>query len=509
MQLRLLAFLLTVSATHYFLHSITLALLAGAFVGIFCVGSWQISSHSAGVRAAMPGYKAFPVLGSLLGMPSLLFNNKSHEGWLAMRQALGPSCYFTLPYTEDLFILVSQPEDVRTVMMVENSKSSKGPGYKHGLGDWMGMSVLIADYAPWKVRRQLLNPFFHFDSVKSLNSTIQAKIESYIRMVQGRIAANGGSPTNIDVGGDLRALALDVIGLAGFGHSFNSLENGSADIYIPALETCLAYDEKAGYGVPTILYPDLYQRYKKAKALLRGMAMDIIVKRRAAGVADGEKDILASMIRSNSLTNEEMVDECLTFLFAGSDTTANMLATLLNFLSKKENHPTQERIAAELKEKLPANPTSDDYKQLPYLNSVIKEALRLWPSAPAVCRHIDEPFVLPSSGAVPPIGSYVVVSPWVTHREKNIWGADADEFDPERFMPDRPPPPQNAYLPFMLGARNCIGQSLATMEAQAVLSTLLSQFKFTHAADKPEPELLTHTTLFSPTGFWVKVSPRP
>lgn len=187
------------------------------------------------------------------------------------------------------------------------------------------------------------------------------------------------------------------------------------------------------------------------------------------------------------------------FIFAGHDTTSSAICYAIYLLQK---HPEAlARIRAEHDEVLGSpDSTADTIKadphivnKLHYTTAVIKEALRLFPAGSGL-RKPDETnsnFIIrdPKSGetlpTVPEMLLWVVH--WGMHRDSSIWGPDAAEFNPSRFMPENAASlPEAGYRPFEKGIRNCIGQDLAMLEARIVLALVARRFDFTTAFDALE-----------------------
>jgi cytochrome P450 len=182
-----------------------------------------------------------------------------------------------------------------------------------------------------------------------------------------------------------------------------------------------------------------------------------------------------------SASTSEIVDQLKTFFFAGHDTTASALSWSYYFLS---HHPAELlRLRQELDEVFGINTTPsevakkfvDDPKlhtKLDFTLAVIKESLRLEPPA-APLREVPPNYHFKtSSGATfaPPEGTMIYLSAWMLHRSTDVWGDDAGEFKPERFMPGKPLP--WGYIPFSKRPRDCIGSSLAYLEVRTQSSRL-------------------------------------
>jgi len=200
--------------------------------------------------------------------------------------------------------------------------------------------------------------------------------------------------------------------------------------------------------------------------------------------------------------------QIITFLIAGHETTSGLLSFALYFLL---NNPqvlakAYEEIDRVLGDDLSEPPTNTQVNHLRYVSQVLKEALRLWPTAPAFNRHPYESTVLGGKYQIDKQNALTVLTPML-HRDPTIWGDDVEAFDPERFTPEAEQGrPANAYKPFGTGQRACIGRQFAMLEATLVLGMVLQRFEL---VDHTNYELKIKQTLtIKPDGFRIKVRPR-
>ncbi|KAJ7514105.1 hypothetical protein O6H91_23G027900 [Diphasiastrum complanatum] len=174
---------------------------------------------------------------------------------------------------------------------------------------------------------------------------------------------------------------------------------------------------------------------------------------------------------------QDVVDECKTFFFAGHQTTASTLAWTTMLLAL---HPHwQEKVRAEVINVCGSrNPSSDMLNQLKLVGMVLNEALRLYPAAPLVRRCTDRDMKL--GKLVIPKGTVLHLLMIVMMHNKQLWGEDADDFNPGRFSEGIAKASRHplAFMPFSIDPRNCIGQVLALVEAKVVLCKLLQRFSF-------------------------------
>ncbi|KAL6446197.1 hypothetical protein ACFW04_001078 [Cataglyphis niger] len=176
------------------------------------------------------------------------------------------------------------------------------------------------------------------------------------------------------------------------------------------------------------------------------------------------------------LTEDELRAQVDTFMFEGHDTTAVAITWTLFLLGNNFEH--QEKVHEELEEvfkdlKTPAS--LKELSQLKYLDRIIKETLRLFPSVPMITRKLTKDIKM--DGYTLPKGVTVILAINLLHKNPEVW-SDPNKFDPDRFLPDnskyRNP---YAYVPFSAGPRNCIGQRFALLEEKTILTAILRKWR--------------------------------
>ncbi|KAG5729856.1 hypothetical protein E4T56_gene13850 [Termitomyces sp. T112] len=226
------------------------------------------------------------------------------------------------------------------------------------------------------------------------------------------------------------------------------------------------------------------------------------------GSLNNGDDLLSALDRANHshsakhrLSNEETIAQINMILFAGHDTVSTTLAMLLNDLA---NHPTvQERLRKEVSTKQveiggdDVTFTQEDYDNMPYLNAVLKETMRLNPVLGQIARSnraddvlpLTEPIDTPDGRTLTEIavskGTWVVIDIASSNRRKDVWGEDSESFDPERWLKSEQSlpltkTPGNVYgnlMNFMAGNRTCPGWRIAVLELQAFICDIIQGFR--------------------------------
>jgi cytochrome P450 len=188
-----------------------------------------------------------------------------------------------------------------------------------------------------------------------------------------------------------------------------------------------------------------------------------------------------------ALSEQEVFDQCILSFQAGHETTATALCWWADLMAR--NPQAQARAVDELDAVLAGQaPAIDAPQALPWLSATLKEAMRLYPPAGALLsRRLTREVML--GGVRLPARTIVRITPWVLHRDPRWW-PDATSFAPERFLPDAPPPPRGAYLPFGVGPRVCLGQHFATLEMTLIAARLLQRFRLSPCTtEPPRPKL--------------------
>jgi len=208
--------------------------------------------------------------------------------------------------------------------------------------------------------------------------------------------------------------------------------------------------------------------------------------------ADHHFDILSLLIKSSSFADDAMVDQMLTFLAAGHETTSSAFTWLVYLLA---THPdAQRRTRDEVRAALPDNPSSDSniniaqaVESLPYLNGVISETLRLYPTVPNTLRIAVRDSNI--TGRPVPKGTEIVISAWAINRSPKLWGQEALVFNPERWIDvdgqgNRRPnynggaDSNYSQLTFLHGPRSCIGQNFARAELRCLAVAFVRAFEW-------------------------------
>lgn len=201
--------------------------------------------------------------------------------------------------------------------------------------------------------------------------------------------------------------------------------------------------------------------------------------------------------QGQSLSFNDIQEEVDTFMFEGHDTTAAAMTWAVYLLGRHQE--IQEKVYEEINQVFNGDKnrpvTMVDLRRLVYLEMVIKEALRLYPSVPIIGRVTSEDCEI--DGFIVPEGTQVVVFVYTMQRNQNIW-SEPEKFDPERFNTENSSKRHPyAFIPFSAGPRNCIGQKFALQEEKVTLVHLIRHFKVI-SYDSPEDLLKSGDIILRP-----------
>ncbi|KAJ3548683.1 hypothetical protein NMY22_g1169 [Coprinellus aureogranulatus] len=441
------------------------------------------------------------------------------------------------------------------ILVKELYTFEESPGFTIGADVSLGRGLLATSGAMHRRQRKMLNPVFsisHMREMIPIFYDVAEKVgDTFCNMLH-----NG--PREIDVTHWMARLALELIGQSGMGYSFDSLTEEAEEhpyckavkMYIPVTNQMMT---SRFYLLPWIHKLNLPPRFlrwlvdvvpwKNLHAIrdivnvMHNTALGIVEsKKRAIELGDDDslarqvgrgKDVMSILIKENmeaddadKLPDEEVVGQvkCVqlnlvgqslmifsTLTFAATDSTSSALSRILHVLCERQD--MQQALRHEIREAQKENGkrlSYDTISQLPLLDAVCRETLRLYPPVSIVLRETIADAVLPFSKPVigvdgkemtevlVPKGTMVFPGILASNRNPDIWGPTANEWMPERWLEGLPDSVSSAKVPgiyshlmtFLGGGRACIGFKFSQLEMKVVLCVLLDSFKFEVPPDK-------------------------
>jgi len=323
-----------------------------------------------------------------------------------------------------------------------------------------------------------------------------------------------GADSVIEVTEDMTRMTLDTIALCAFDYRFNSFYQREMHPFIGAMVDALA-EAGARTRRPELASKMLLRTkraYEDDLALMREIADALIAERKRDPDAAQKKDLLGLMLQGRDpVTGEGLSDEnirfqLVTFLIAGHETTSGLLSFATYFLVKNPRvlQKARAEVEAVFGDELPR---VEQIGKLRYIEQVLMETLRLWPTAPAFQLKARDDTVIGGRYAITRRDTITVLIP-VLHRDTSVWGDDVEEFRPERFESESfAKMPPNSWKPFGNGQRACIGRPFAMQEAVLLVAMILQRFDLIE--DDPSYQLQVAETLtLKPHGFRIRVKRR-
>ncbi|MBI1384806.1 MAG: cytochrome P450 [Rhizobiales bacterium] len=371
---------------------------------------------------------------------------------------------------------VTGPEAVEPLLMSRDGRFPKGKLQNAVLGPMMGEAMIASEGEKWRRQRQAAAPLFrHEELLRYVPVMARAAGDT----IAGWRAAAGSGPASRAIDRDMMRAAFAVISATmlarGADNVLAAIEQGHGD-YFGRVNWWVLY---CMLGLPHALPRPGGTAMRAHERRTRAAVRELVLQR----LADNEPadDLLARLVRvrdpetDTQMPIEQVVENILAFLIAGFDTTALSLTWALYLLARSP--AWAERIAAEVESVAGESPI--EARHLPSLivtEQVLKETMRLYPTAPIIVRDVREDVTL--AGTRIPAGTIAIVPIYAIHRHRRFW-RDPDAFDPGRFAPDAAGAPgRYNYLPFGAGPRICIGAAFTMIETKVLLANFVRAARF-------------------------------
>ncbi|KAF8908659.1 cytochrome P450 [Gymnopilus junonius] len=407
-----------------------------------------------------------------------------------------------------------------TSAFIVHNKACFGPGLLGALGE------------QHRKQRKMLNPVF---SMAHLRNMIPTFYDVTYKLKNTLVKKVMNGPQEIDMLHWMSRTALELVGQSGLGYSFDTLTEDAvlhpyslsvkrfAPVsfhFIWARNYLLPFLSKFGSPkfqrrmIDLLPWKELHD-FRDIIDVLHNTAVEIIESKKKA-LAEGDdavmrqvgqgKDIISILLRANmqaseadSLSEEELLGQVSTLTFAATDTTSSALSRILFILSKHQD--AQEKLRREIQESRKeqnGDLTYDQLVNLPYLDAVCRETLRLYAPVSTMSRTTRQDIILPLSKPITgldgremhdifvPNNTNIIIGILASNRNPDIWGPDSLEWKPERWLEPLPKKVDEAHIPgvyshlmtFLGGGRACIGFKFSQLEMKVVLSLLVESFRF-------------------------------
>ncbi|KAH9905666.1 cytochrome P450 [Xylariomycetidae sp. FL2044] len=446
----------------------------------------------------IPGPRPLPILGNILDLDL----GSTIPSFLDLADVYEPIYKLHLAGTDRIFItgheLINE--------MCSRSDLVKVPvGVVRSQKDLVPEGLFIADYGreSWELAHRTLVPSFGPLSIQNMFPEMHDMISQLVLKW-----ARFGDDVPINVTADFTHLTLDTIALCAMGIRFNSFYQDKPHEFVEALMATLveSQDRSVRPKWLTALMWRANRSWDENVKKLHHIAETMIAQRRAN--PSNRKDLVNAMLNGHDpvtgkqLFDQIIMDNMITFLSAGHETTSGLLSFLFALLMQS---PNAYRSSGPL--------APEHLSKLPYTKACLREALRLYfPAAGfSLSPKGDTPVVIGNRWVIKPNDACVILLPKL-HRDPDIFGADAEEFKPERMLEEnfkKLLPNYFKLTPFGNGARACIGSDFAMQEATMTTAILLQKFDF-RLVDPQWKMALKQTSTIKPRDLFMyaKLGPR-
>ncbi|CAK1362562.1 unnamed protein product [Cercospora beticola] len=322
--------------------------------------------------------------------------------------------------------------------------------------------------------------------------------------------ARNGPDREIDITGDMTRLTLDSIALCAMDMRFNSFYREDLHEFVRAMADVLteAGRRTQRTKIQSLFNPGAEKKFFKDIALMKRVAQECVDRRKQS---PRKKDLLDMMLNGKDpatglpLTDETVINNMITFLVAGHETTSGLLSFTIYYLLK--NPEALHKAQQEVDNVVGSGPVEFKHmSKLPYIEAVLRETLRLAPTAPGFTvgpKSTKEPIVLGGKYVLPGDAKITALLT-KSGRDAAVFGEDANEFNPERMLDESfRKIPVAAWKPFGNGKRGCIGRPFAWQEAILAMALVLQNFNLRMADPSYELKIAESLTI-KPAGFYIK-----
>ncbi|KAG7089166.1 hypothetical protein E1B28_010871 [Marasmius oreades] len=424
--------------------------------------------------------------------------------------------YFLKVYSDKRMVTL-EPPHIKAVLATQFNEFVKGPLLFSQWKSLLGEGVFNSDGDMWKFHRQMTRPFFSKDRIRVFEIFENHAMET-INLMKERLYE--GQP--VDFQDAVGRFTLDSATEFLFGKNVRSLDAGLPYAKSSGISNTYEFENHPSNRFVTAfmkgqeiavqrarsgkVWP-LMEFWKDELAMNRAVVDEFVkpilanVKQREESRSAQSKEpleedefFLAHLVRQNT-DDQVILDELVNILVASRDTTASLLSFAVYVLTQRPDivQRLREDVLRHVAPTIP--PSYEDIKEMKYLRAFLNETLRLYPPVPTDSRDSAKATTLPNVNGPPifvPEDTRVTYSVFYVHRREDLWGLDAHEFDPDRFLDERLhkylTPNPFIFLPFNAGPRICLGQQFAYNEASFFLVRLLQNFSSFSFADDAQDD---------------------
>lgn len=481
-------------------------------------------------------------------------------------------------------LLIVSPEALADVLIHKSYEFRKPPFVVRLLKQILGRGILLAEGNEHRIQRKALLPAFAFRHIKELypvmwrmgerlimtmtediQSSVSARVDASAYPTDENQTKNEDEMFTVNISDLASRATLDIIGVAGMGRDFGAICNPNNTLHQAYSLLVQSSKEATLIGILRLLLPDWVvnciplKRNTQANLaiqLVRSLCQEMIREAKSLNEGHGfssygdptKKNILTVATASGTFTDELLVDQLMTFLAAGHETTATALTWAIYIICLYPD--IQDKLRHEVWSRLPRHSSTckgipGDLSTIidsgtPYLNAVCLEVFRYFSPIPVTFREATKDTCILQTPVS--AGTSIVLAPRVTNRDSTLWGPDAQIFNPDRWVSlkkrdtstgniltsiaSSEDPTKDgeqdiaaqkksghrknlAMMTFLHGPRSCIGQSFARAELAILLASLVGHFEFKLTKETPRNErdikVSRGATARPEKGLWVRI----
>ena len=425
-----------------------------------------------------------------LGLPLLAFIKKDPLDAAMRFQRFGDVARLNILFRRIYYFF--SPEAARQILVDHQSNFTREARLLKIFETFQGKNVLTTEGPDWERQRRILTPGF---SPKRVNGYMELMRAAINDSVAEELPIESGRSAVVDVDFLTTRITMDVILRTLFSRATTRAEASNVSTAIRALTRQSMREVYWAFIPPRWLpYPGRAAKLKHIKTISELVATQIKIRTSKHGDIGTQNDVLDMLLAarddapttgSASLSSQEIHDNCILLFAAGFDTASSALTWWIGLMASYPD--VVKKVRQEMDSANLGVSTLESIARLPYLNATIKEAMRLYSPSTALFTRVALRDVVIGETPVSK-GTLTVVPIWNLHRDARSF-AEPHTFRPERFMPDAPPIPRSAYMPFGAGPHFCLGQHFATVEMALIAAHIVQNFDLAleEGAVLPEP----------------------
>jgi cytochrome P450 len=370
-----------------------------------------------------------------------------------------------VPARRSYTYVIHHPDDVKRVLLANHRNYTKGVGLDR-VRILLGKGIMTSEAELWKRQRYMMQPLFHRRVITEFARVIGEANDRFIERWEA-LAARG---ERLNVTDEMSELTLEIVLRSIFGTDLDRLAQQLGGNPFEVITREPSRDLQFAY---------------KFRSLTKLVAQ--LLARRRSEPAE-HFDYVAMLMEARDketgqpMEERQLIDEVLTLIVAGHETTASALNWIWYLLSQHREAEARLHAEVDAAPELPA-PGLAQMEALPYTSQVVNEALRLYPPGWLLSRRTIEADRL--GGYPVAAGTNVLLPLYLLHRHPRFW-KDPEAFSPERFAPEHEAErPRFAYMPFAAGPRHCIGETFALYEMLMHLYKVARRYRLTYVPDQP------------------------